>query len=176
MSIRRYRIWERRMLGTLAIGGGALGIAATLPAIVSSGSIFSVLVALVAVSFYTWSMVVGIKVLERQSMDSKVFATFWLVQAPVFASPILSYQMSSGALFIVTVFHSADGFNFAADFAVLNARYNIGIFGGQSLTVGLNLFALVAFRMARDLSGPEPEGLANTALEPTSRTPFDSKS
>ncbi|MFT3805451.1 hypothetical protein [Arenimonas sp.] len=132
--------WQRRALGILALGGGAVGISAFLALIMTRGNPIEWFFCSVFILLYAWGVWCGVRLLEQQPGAERSMLKYWLIQVPAFGSPYFGYAMSSG-------FHATVALQFNP--MKLNGNFLFGSSANYSLLqadqpwfVGANLFAL----------------------------------
>jgi hypothetical protein len=149
------KVWQRRTLGIMTLGGGAIGIAAALMLLFTRDNPLEWLLCLAFIALYGWGIWCGAKVLEGLDGAERSSLVYWLVQIPSFSSPLIGYFFSSG-------FHTT----FSLQFSPLNAKFNF-LLGStfnyslmqkeQSLSIGINIFALfIAWWLAREVRRSAP--------------------
>lgn len=137
--------WQRRLIGVLTLGGGAVGITLVIETLFR-GKLQAVglIVALIVGLLYSWGVVCGVLLLEDSHRAIPFAKPYWLIQILQVHTPWISYACSSGArLYIQLALISGDvrlhfnaGVGSAFDFHFQN---QIGwIFG-------LNVVALLVF-------------------------------
>jgi hypothetical protein len=134
------KLWQRRVLGILAVGGGAIGVAATLTTLLQRSNPIEWFFCAGFAALYGWGIWCGVKLLEGMPGAERSNAKFWLIQVPTFSSPVLGYFMSSGLHF--TVYWQPSPFGLRANF-LLGSLFNYSLMQRDSpISVGVNLFAL----------------------------------
>ena len=127
--------WQRRTLGILALGGGAIGVAATTEVLVRTSGLGNWLICLPVVALYAWGVVCGLFLLEERPGAERSNLHFWIVQIPMFTSPLATWSLSSG--FYAGALLQFEPFKLNVNGAVhevayLPAESNTGMFGGNS--------------------------------------------
>lgn len=146
--------WQRRTLGILDIGGGAIGIAVSMLQVGQAGwSILLVLIAL-AMAMYAWGIACGVALFEHKPGAELANFRFWLVQVPILSSPMVSYVFMSGAFVLVKVDFWPPGY--AAN-AYLGSQFNFSIGTSAPWGIGVNLLALgICWWLWRQLEPSRP--------------------
>lgn len=137
------RIWQRRMLGILAVGGGAVGVVVCLAMFARQMGPLSYFLILFGSAIYGWGIWCGVKLLEAAPGASGSNRWFWAIQIPVLQSPVIGYVFSSGAL--LDIYAQANPLKFGFNWLV-GSQFNYELLQpGKPLVVGVNVFALAAF-------------------------------
>jgi hypothetical protein len=133
--------WQRRLLGTLALGGGFLGVTIAFSLLIAPGQVvLARLLVLPFIVMYCWGAWCGLRLLEGDESSLKANRLFWLLQIPYFMSPIAGYFFASGALLYVT-FRPTD-LNVGAMLR-LGSQFEYSLFqADKPLALGVNLFAV----------------------------------
>lgn len=131
--------WQRRTLGVLATGGGAIGIAISMMQVAQIGWSFSLLFLAMGMALYAWGMACGVALLESQPRAEHANFWFWLVQVPIFTSPIATYFFSAGAVFLVKVDFWPLGIHWNA---FLGSQFSLQVGMAQPYGFGINFLAL----------------------------------
>lgn len=135
--------WQRRLLGILALGGGASGISSTVNAVVQGQvlAISAFIPIVFALAFFVWGVWCGVLMLEGTKKALYPNAVFWLAQTPLLQTPVLAYPAFCGAQ--LQVFVKLSPFEAGISSSLLGAQFGMGIGQpGARITVGVNLFAL----------------------------------
>lgn len=138
-------IWLRRFFGFWALAGSAIGLAAVFPALlrIAHLPLEQQIVTGVTTAFFGWGIWCGFAMLEGQPGAVKGNRNFWLLQVPVLHSPWASWALFTGVEFEVAARFSP--LRFGIDWQVLKSQFLVDIGTGRSaITLGLNVFALVA--------------------------------
>jgi hypothetical protein len=90
------KVWQRRFVGILSLGGGALGAALALQLMFSSDNALGGVACLLFAATYGWGMWCGVRLLEAQAGASRSAFWYWLIQVPAFGSPFAGYFLTSG--------------------------------------------------------------------------------
>lgn len=133
------KTWQRRILGILTLGGGAVGFTVAASLLTTLSGMNAVLcVAIIAL--YAWGVWCGIKMLECQPGWEGPAIGYWMAQIPAFGSPLLGYFVSSG--FHVTTTMQFSPWQFDINFLVGSTFSYSFMHPEQPWLVGVNLFAL----------------------------------
>jgi len=130
--------WQRRGLGVLSIGGGALGFGSSMTAVLQGQELAptNIVPFALGMGFFLWGIWCGVQVLEgtRNALYRNVI--FWFVQTPLLQTPFLGYTVFCGAQlqvfaklspFQVGFFGSGFGAQFSINLGQPGARFAIGI-------------------------------------------------
>lgn len=149
------KLWQRRSLGILTLGGGAIGVAAALTVLFTRSNPIEWLFCIGFVALYAWGVWCGSRLLEQQPGAEASTVKYWLVQIPSFSSPIFGYFLVSG--FHITFSIQIDPFKANANF-LFGSSFNYSLFQtGQAWMVGVNLFAVgIVWWLARVIPKPVP--------------------
>ena len=149
------KIWQRRALGILAIGGGVVGVTACVTSLFNSTYLVRWALYIVFASLYAWGVWCGVKLFESQPNALRYNRRFWLIQVPVLNSPLLAYSMASG--FHLTLSLDLTPFNLGFNFLV-GSTFNFSLFQwDQPLSFGVNVFAFgIYLWMAREFPDAPP--------------------
>lgn len=136
------KLWQRRSLGMLTLGGSAIGLASCpaalasqAPGLVNDGGI------VLGAALFVWGLACGVWMLERKAEAASRTAWFWLVQVPLVQTPVFDYMSFCGARLHLRAKLSPVEFGFAAN--VLGTQFGLD-FGqpGQRVGFGVNVLAL----------------------------------
>ena len=143
--------WQRRVIGILTLGGGAIGFAAALGLLLSRSNPLEWLFCLLFMAAYAWGVWSGMRLLESQPGAERSTLKYWLIQVPTFSSPILGYFMSSG--FHTTATLQLSPFNFNANF-LLGSSFNYSLMqSDKPWSIGINVFAaVIAWWLSRKIA------------------------
>ena len=149
------KIWQRRAIGILTLGGGSVGIAATIALLFTRTNPIEWIFCVAFMMVYAWGVWCGVRLLERQPGSERSTLKYWLIQIPTFGSPLIGYFLSSG--FHTTVSLQIAPFKLNANF-LLGSTFNYSLLQAeQPWLVGVNVFALVvAWLLARTVRQPAP--------------------
>ena len=160
-------LWQRRTIGILTLGGGAVGIASVLTLLLSRTNPIEWIFCLAFIALYAWGVWCGVKLLESQVGSERSTFRYWLIQIPTFGSPVFGYFLSSG--FHTTVFLQIAPLKLNASF-LLGSTFSYSLLQrGQPWIIGVNVFAAaVAWWLARSVPRPAPDdSLQATPYDPT---------
>ena len=149
------KLWQRRIVGVLTLGGGSVGVTAALPLLLARSNPIEWLFCIGFIVIYAWGAWCGVRLLENRPGAERSAAKYWLIQIPAFGSPILGYFLSSG--FYITVVLQA--FPFKIDGNVfLGSTFNYSLMQtGKPWFIGINVFAAaVAWWLTREASRNGP--------------------
>ncbi|MYN06326.1 hypothetical protein [Pseudoduganella aquatica] len=135
--------WQRRGLGILALGGGAIGFSSIMNTHLQrqAPSTNSFIAIVLATAFFLWGVYCGVQMLEGNRKALFQNAVFWLVQAPLLQSPALGYAAFCGAQAQVLVKLSPVEVGISG--SVLGAQFGLNLGQpGERIAIGVNLFAL----------------------------------
>ncbi|WMW80081.1 hypothetical protein RF679_15715 [Undibacterium cyanobacteriorum] len=134
-------LWQRRGIGILSIGGGAIGVAAGLQLILSRSNPIEWIFCLAFIAIYAWGVWSGTKFLEGDDRALRPLLKYWALQVPTFGSPILGYLLASG--FNATVTYQFWPSRISGNM-MLGSSFNYSLMQeGTPWSIGVNLFALV---------------------------------
>lgn len=144
----KLKIWQRRAIGILTLGGGSIGIAAAITLLLTRTNPIEWIFCIAFMAVYAWGVWCGVRLLEGQLGAERSSLRYWLAQVPAFGSPLLGYFLSSG-------FHTTVSVQFAplklnGNF-LLGSTFNYSLFQpDQPWFIGVNVFAAaVAWLLAR---------------------------
>jgi hypothetical protein len=133
------KIWPRRILGVLGIGGGAVGFVACVTKLLGATQLVHWAIYVVFGSLYAWGAWCGVKLMESQPNALRYNRRFWLIQIPALNSPLLGYSLASG--FHLTLSLSLTPFNLGFSCQVGSA-FNFSLLQwDQPLSLGVNVVA-----------------------------------
>jgi hypothetical protein len=137
--IRTMNVWQRRLAGVLALGGGYLGLWVALEQFFVAGDLLSKILCLPFLALYTWGTWCGLQIIEGADDSIRINSFFWALQVPLISSPVISYKFASGALLYVSV----QPVDLTCSFDVrFGSQFALSLFQQQPWTVGVNVFAL----------------------------------
>jgi hypothetical protein len=138
----------RWILLTLTIGGGFLGLEATVKGLIQREDtrLFFYLFQTVFIVLYLFTIIAGLLFADNQKRSTPLIIA-WLLQIPWFSSPILSYDFSEGFHFVIglanngtaNVFHCASNFGSEWHFSINQVD------AAHPWEIGINLFAVIIF-------------------------------
>lgn len=149
--------WQRRALGILAIGGGAIGLSSTMIAVLQRQGLATTnfFVLALGVAFFGWGIWCGVQMIEGGAQAVRRNATFWFFQVPLLQTSVLTYVAFCGAQ--LQAYVTLSRFDIKFHFAVLGAQYGLSV--GQPVTTtafGVNVFAAgIAFWLTKHLHPTE---------------------
>ncbi|MBJ7575476.1 hypothetical protein [Luteimonas sp. MC1828] len=156
------RLWTRRTLGVLAIGGGALGLAVGVQAAASANGMLSWLVIVPFLCLYLWGIWCGVCLVENREGAARANMFFWAIQMPLVQSPYIGYLFASGFFSTITFqpFGAELGFLFW-----LGSKFEVSLMqADKPVVLGVNLFALfVVALLYRSVRRAPP----NNSFKPT---------
>jgi len=133
------KLWQRRLLGILAIGGGAIGATQCFVAMTSASRVIEWLFVLLAFAFYGWGVWCGTRLIEGRPGAEQSNRRFWLVQVPTFSTPAVAYFLTCG--FHLTVKLEFAPFKLGANF-LLGSTFNYSLLQPEApIYIGMNVFA-----------------------------------
>jgi hypothetical protein len=149
------KLWQRRAIGILTLGGGAIGIAAAITLLLTRKNPIEWIFCLAFMALYAWGVWCGVRLLEGQIGAERSALKYWLAQVPTFGSPVLGYFLSSG--FHTTVSLQLSPFKVNGTF-LLGSMFNYSLLQPeQPWFIGINLFAAaIAWCLVRSASRPVP--------------------
>lgn len=134
------QIWQRRVVGILGVGGGAIGIVAVTSVAAQQRNPLEWLFSLLFAALYAWGIWCGVRMLEASPDAERKNLKFWLTQVPVLSSPVLGYFFANG--FHLTVSVQAFPLNLNANF-LLGSTFTYSLLQpDKPWILGVNLFAL----------------------------------
>jgi len=133
------KLWQRRLLGLLAIGGGSIGVTQCFVAMTSSSRVVEWIFVLAALGFYCWGIWCGTRLIESQPGAERANRRFWLMQVPTFSTPLAGYFLTCGLH--VTVKLEFAPFKAGANF-LLGSTFDYSLLQSDApIFVGMNIFA-----------------------------------
>ena len=144
------QIWQRRVLGVLAVGGSALGIAIGVEAAASANNALVWLLVALFIILYLWGIWCGVSLIEQRGGATPSNLAFWCIQIPMLESPYIGYLFTS-CFFTTLTFQPSEtklGFLFW-----LGSKFDVSLMqADKPFVFGVNLFALaVAVFLYRQL-------------------------
>lgn len=133
------KIWQRRVLGSLALGGGFLGVVLILMQFMSGISPVSMLICTPFLALYSWGIWAGIAMLESHPDALQLNKWFWVIQIPYFLSGAVSYLFYAGGAVLIGWELTATKVNFQA---VFGSQFRLIINAASPTEIGVNIFAV----------------------------------
>ena len=134
-------LWQRRILGVLALGGSFLGLALGLMLLPQQGPLLAKVFVILFLALYCWGIWCGVMMLEASESAVRSNLWFWAVQIPLLQSPYFGYAFASGALTTVTFQPATAKFDFLL---WLGSKFEYSLLqSDKPFVLGINLFALV---------------------------------
>jgi hypothetical protein len=149
--------WQRRTLGCLALGGGAVGLAVIFSALFTEQPIASKIIVLFSSPLYAWGIWCGVQMLEQQPGALCSNFWFWSIQIPILQSSVLSYLFSSGLLIGLWFQFAPLKINFLA---WAGSRFEFTINQPKPLALGFNIVALAVSFFIWRLRRREPSNIS----------------
>ncbi|OAL60663.1 hypothetical protein A6R74_18260 [Halomonas sp. ALS9] len=107
----------------------------------NAGHFFDWLFCIGFLLLYAWGVWCGIQLIENHAKAARSNFRFWLVQVPLFSSPLLGYFFASGAFF--TVWIGLDTWDYSFNF-VLGSSFQYSFLNSYFPPfVGVNILALL---------------------------------
>ena len=136
------KLWLRRLVGVLTLGGGFLGIVIGLTTLIGDANFASKTIGFLFSALYAWGVWCGIGVLENSADSLTPVRVYWLLQIPYFTSPVLGFHFFGGA-WILTAIQTADPkFLWALQFG---NHFAGTVMQPAPFGIGVNLFAIAVF-------------------------------
>ena len=135
-------IWLKRFFIIVSVGGGAVGFTAIVPQLFQDGHpVIYYVMYCVAIFLNTFGIYSGITFVENEKKGIDLLSQYFLFQIPILASPILSYQFTSGITAYLTL--GSNGLLWGAHFG---ADWFFSLFQTEekAALAGINFFALWA--------------------------------
>ena len=133
------KIWQRRVIGLLTLGGSSVGLAAI--ALETPNSQLQGLTLVIIVLFaivFLYGIAIGVLIIENDDKSMQLALPFWLAQLPVFQSAWISYGLYTGAKFDILL---QSDFNIKFELFG-GARFTFYLFPGDSTAFGVNVVAV----------------------------------
>lgn len=132
-------LWAARTFGVFAIGGGAVGLIAALPAIPGAGW-GGLAIGFLVCCAYATGISAGTRTLESGRVVDPLARTYLLLQVPLVKTSIVSYQFY-GLLSVDLTISSPIKMTFGIN---PGAAFDLALFHSQAVqTIGLNILPLV---------------------------------
>lgn len=134
--------WQRRGLGVLSIGGGAIGLGSSMVAVLKGQVVTSnILPFTLGLAFFLWGIWCGVRMLEGGRRALYHNAIFWLAQVPLLQTPIFGYALFCGAQ--LQLFLKLSPFEVGFFGSLLSAQFSLNLGQpGARFAIGVNLVAL----------------------------------
>lgn len=139
------QLWQRRVAGILALGGGAIGVANVLILMSRGVNPAGWIAPLPFLGLYAGGIACGVALLERHPRALRANLWFWLVQAISVTSPVLSYFFVSGLHLTLQLGLDPAGLKVSTRLGSA-FRYSLMV-PDTPWSVGLNLVALGMFAL-----------------------------
>lgn len=155
------RLWQRRVLGVLALGGSFLGLSIGFEQLFASVPLLSKVLCMPFLGLYAWGIWCGMALFEGADGAFRSNRRFWALQIPVLSSPIAGYTFASGCLLTISFQPAGARFNFGARFG---SQFGYSLLQSeQPLAVGFNVVAVgVCLFLTRCIRRQEPALLVGT--------------
>lgn len=132
--------WIRRILGTLALGGGAVGLSTMALAVPHATGVIAGTALLTFAAIYVFGIWCGIGMLEQRPGAEGLNSVYWLLQVPTLNTYGLSYLLVSGLGVTLGLGWNPIHFKFA--YAIGSAWYLYLFTTPDETWVGINIVAL----------------------------------
>jgi len=144
------KLWQRRAVGILTLGGGSVGAVAALNFLLTRTNPIEWFFCVGAIAIFAWGVWCGVRLLEIRRGAERSTLKYWLIQIPAFGSPFFGYSLSSG--FHTTVALQLAPLKVNANF-LLGSTFNYSLMqAGSPWFFGVNLFAVaVAWWLLRQV-------------------------
>ncbi len=134
--------WLRAFLLLLQIGGGVLGFVIIGRVLLEAGQTpVTVMYNAAFLVVFAFGILAGVALITRPGLGLVLSLIFQGIQIPLFASPVVSYNMFSGGFFNIYWYNNGWG----TDFAILASRFYLYLNSQQPVFLGVNILALVLF-------------------------------
>lgn len=134
----------RRLIAIFQIYGGIAGGFATLNNILNSQLIgANAVLGFLALTLYITAIIAGIMLLECRDSGRKLSMVVQALSIPLIYIGSFHYLFICGLIYAIKVGSKINGF-LAVDWAI-TSRWSVSFNDAQPLTVGFNLFAVLAF-------------------------------
>jgi hypothetical protein len=149
------KLWQRRTIGILTLGGGVIGVVAAFTVLFTRSNPIEWIFCIAFAAIYAWGVLCGARLLEQQPGAERSTVKYWLLQIPSFSSPVFGYFLASG--FHTTLSIEIDPLKANANF-LFGSTFNYSLFQSeQPWLVGINIFAAgIAWWLARLVLKPVP--------------------
>ena len=134
------KLWQRRVLGALTLGGGFLGIVSATGLFLGEG-VATKLIGVIVVLLYGFGMWCGLLLLENSPECLRINRAFWLIQTPYFMSPLFGYYIGCGAYLYLTFSPGVSGMGWQYQFG---SRFEFSLLQtGRPIVLGFNVLAIL---------------------------------
>ena len=161
-------IRQRRLIGTLTLGGGAVGAVMTLQQAGAGqiGGIGWVFAALFFTAFAS-GIFIGVAILEANERGRTMAIPFWAAQVPVLHTGVVSYTFATGAYADITVAGNVTvNFN-----GMVGSQFQFLIGNPEPFQVGINvlavfvLYQLLTARQSQEMARIQAQLKANRLVD-----------
>ncbi len=138
--------WLRRINVITTVGGGFVGVVASITTLLSNWHQLKLMVVLVFLGFCVlcfWSIFIGLLLAEGED-PRRELRIFYLLQIPNFTTPLLSFHVGFGLMLYVGSL--ANGQNAQVQ---LGTDWNAGLFSGDGWYLAINLFPILLLWLLR---------------------------
>ena len=144
-------LWLARTNLVASIGGGAIGLFAVIAALQANPSVtrFAILVYLLAAAFFTYGVVLGIRLAEGRDIRFG-FLIFYGLQIPQISTSILSFHINAGANIVGQL--SASGFRMSGGFG---SDFSFHLWQVMPWQIGLNVLPVILLLAVAMTNRPE---------------------
>jgi hypothetical protein len=134
--------WLKVLLVVLQIGGGLLGLGLIGRSLWAGDftSITLIIHGAFAILF-VFGILAGVALITKPMLGLVMSLIFQGIQIPIIVSPVIAYNLLSGALFSIYWHETGWGSNWG----ILASRYYFSINSGEPWYLGINILALVLF-------------------------------
>jgi hypothetical protein len=149
--------WMRRTLGTLTLGGGAIGLVSVMVGMSQAAGANVWMVLLAFATIYAFGIWCGIAIFEERPEAAGINSIYWMLQVPASRTYWLSYFLSSG--FHLTLWWPWNLWqtHFELQFGSV---WNMFLFNApETSMIGLNVFALAVVGYLRFRRQRSPAGI-----------------
>jgi len=158
------KLWQRRLFGILALGGGAIGFAVTLQTVLTRTNPLDWLFCIAFMAMYGWGMWCGLRLIEGQDGAERSNAIYWALQVPYFMSPMFGFFFASG--FHLTLSIQLSPVNFNANFQLGSTMLYSLLQTDKPLVLCINVFALAGALYMNRLAQLEAAAPPNNPFDP----------
>jgi hypothetical protein len=153
------QLWQRRILGILALGGSVVGLGVgSTGLLLATGPVVGKLLSLPFLGLYCWGIWCGLRLLEGAESAYRLNRLFWALQIPYLTSPYVGYFFASGAYLFITFNLSDTRMGFQA---YMGSQFGYSLLQSEKpLVIGINVFALAIFFYFTRLLRNPPSNIA----------------